>query len=687
MRDCDLSILFYTMANLNLIDGSSIWMHSVAETLHVDHRLQVTIPLRTPERRDVVTRALRRLERVELVDPRELGGRDPGGMSVVDSVTALERLDAKRRHDIVLLRAYDLCLEAVRRGRFSGRLWSCYILEPERDIADPAYLAGMTRIAEASRHVVCQSEEMRALLESLVPAAIGKTIILAPAIPVDTVPRPDPGRIVRRLIYAGKFHRFYPVDKMIDAFERLRTDHPDLEFHVAGDKFHRPKGDAAYAAALERRLMDTPGLVWHGGIGRDEVEALLARGGIALSLWDFRHGPGMNNLVISTKLLDFCSVGLPAILSRTAAQEEVLGPDYPLFVTAVDEALPLLRRLLVDPALYREAAERCFASSRPFTYPAVYAGIAPYIDRAAEERPVPSAGRRRIIVVADGPSEVEALLGPLARFDIDRSAPPGGRTAVVVYEGGGGRAGHRAPATGDRRVRILRLAVDGDDAVGPGEFDRVVVTSPALGRAVAAESGLPADRVIVIPRPIDDAQLARPKLAEAMFNVAVAGVPDERQRSILAALLARLRAADERFRLVIRDASATDDGARREGSWVVGPGGEDDELEWEPDDGDPVSWYRTVGFVVATDPDEAQARAMAEAMASAAVAIVVGPLGAAADWLVDEGAPLGPAEAAERIMRLVRDGTRDDEGASACDRARAAAGLAAVRAAWTRVIE
>jgi len=445
MRDRDLAILFYTMANLNLIDGSSIWMHSVAETLHVDDRLQVTIPLRTPERRDVVTRALRRLERVELVDPRELGRPDPGGMSVVDSVTALERLDAKRRRDIVLLRAYDLCLEAVRRGRFSGRLWSCYILEPERDIADPAYLAGMTRIAEASRHVVCQSEEMRALLESLVPAAIGKTIILSPAIPVDTVPRPDPGRIVRRLIYAGKFHRFYPVDKMIDAFERLRTDHPDLEFHVAGDKFHRPKGDAAYAAALERRLMDTPGLVWHGGIGRDEVEALLARGGIALSLWDFRHGPGMNNLVISTKLLDFCSVGLPAILSRTAAQEKVLGPDYPLFVTAVDEALPLLRRLLVDPALYREAAERCFTSSRPFTYPAVYAGIAPYIDRAAEERQV------LLPVVADRIEVVAVRAQPA----VARAAVPLDPGAVVGVVGIGVRA---ALEVGRERVGPVRHA-------------------------------------------------------------------------------------------------------------------------------------------------------------------------------------------------------------------------------------
>ena len=145
------------------------------------------------------------------------------------------------------------------------------------------------------------------------------------------------------MLYAGKFHPFYPVDWMIRIFRELRADLRDLEFHVAGDKFYRPKGDVTYASALEQALLSTPGLTWHGGIGRDDVEALLAAGGVAMNLWDYHHGPAMNDLVISTKLLDSCVVGLPIILNRTAAQEGVLGVDYPLFVEQVEEAGPLLR--------------------------------------------------------------------------------------------------------------------------------------------------------------------------------------------------------------------------------------------------------------------------------------------------------------------------------------------------------
>jgi glycosyltransferase involved in cell wall biosynthesis len=374
---------FYTPANLNLIDGSAIWVQSVAETLHVDPRVDMTIPLKVTDQRDVVTGLLRRLDRVRLIPPAFAKPRTRAAMTHDEALDLLERLDAAKPFDILLLRAYELCLAAVKRERFRGRLWSCYILEPEKDIASADYIDGMAEIARGSQHVVCQSEEMRALFESLVPGAIGRTILLPPAIPASTVTRPDPDRIVRRMIYTGKFHRFYPVPEMIGFFADLRTTYPDLEFHVAGDKIHRPPDDPGYAPQLERMLSGTEGLIWHGGIGRDAVERLLAGGGIALSLWDHRYGSEMNDLVISTKLLDYCSVGLPVILNRTAAQEAMLGPDYPLFVERSGEALPLLRRLLEDVKLYRDASARTYAATRRFTYPAVMDRVRPYLVHAS----------------------------------------------------------------------------------------------------------------------------------------------------------------------------------------------------------------------------------------------------------------------------------------------------------------
>ncbi len=372
-------ILLYSPANLNNIDGSTIWVQSVAETLHASPTTEILLPLRAPERRDVVTSLLRRLPRVELI-PAEQADRKVGanGLRATQVVELIERLDRDRPFDVILIRSFDVALATVRSERLHSRLWSTYVLEPERDTASPAYLRELAEIARGSRYLVAQSEEMRALTEALVPEARGKTILLPPAIPAEPARRADPDRIVPRLIYTGKFHPFYPVNRMVDFYLELKSEIPGLEFHVVGDKIHRPREDRTYAPTLEQALTHTDGLIWHGGIPRDQVETLIAQGGVALSLWDYRHGSRMNDLVISTKLLDYASVGVPVILNRTAAQESVLGPDYPLFVTRTDDALPLLRRTLTDPGLYREASERTYAGSRAFTYPNVLAHIAPF---------------------------------------------------------------------------------------------------------------------------------------------------------------------------------------------------------------------------------------------------------------------------------------------------------------------
>jgi len=389
------SVLLYSPANLNNVDGSTVWVDSVVRTLLVDPGVHVTLPLRAPQRRDVITATLRRLERVRLVDvhPR-LAGRALG-LSTTQALDLIERLDRDRPFDAILLRSFQLSLRATERPSLRGRIWACYILEPERDADDSEYRGAMGRIAEASRFVVVQSEGMRQLLESVVPAARGRTILLPPGIPDETSRRADPDRPVQRLVYTGKFHPFYPVERMIEFLTELRQGEvPGLEFHVAGDKFMDVEDDPGYAPRLRRLLETTPGVVWHGSMPREDVVNLVAEGGVALNLWDYRHGPQMNELVVSTKLLDYASVGVPVVLTRTPTQVELYGEAYPLFVDQVDEALPLLRRVLTEPDLYRLTAQRSYEASRAFTYPRVHALIAPYLG-AGESGPSfggPAAG-------------------------------------------------------------------------------------------------------------------------------------------------------------------------------------------------------------------------------------------------------------------------------------------------------
>lgn len=381
-----IPVLLYSPANLNQVDGSTIWVQSAAETLLVDPNVHLTMPLRSPIRRDVITGPLRALPRVELIDAHPRLAARTLGLTTSQALDLIERLDSLRPFAHIVLRSFELCLAAVRRPRLRGRIWSCYILEPERETADPAYRTAMARIAAGSRFVVVQSSGMEELLLALVPEARGRTILMPPGIPPNEPAPPSADRAPRvraRLIYTGKFHPFYPVERMIDDFTVLRGEFPELEFVVAGDKFMSPAGDPEYPIRLERRLRSTPGLTWRGSLARSATAALIAEGGIALNLWDYRHGPRMNDLVISTKLLDYAAAGVPIVLTRTRSQEELLGADYPLFVDTIDDALPLLRRLLADEALQQTAGARAFEASRGYTYPAVFGLIAPHLRSSA----------------------------------------------------------------------------------------------------------------------------------------------------------------------------------------------------------------------------------------------------------------------------------------------------------------
>ena len=468
-----IRVCLYSPADLNLVSGSSIWVQAVAETLHAGPNVQITIPLMAPERRRIITDPLRRLKRVELVDPRrQLRFVPPTGLYSTELLDLIEKLDRQQRFDHILLRSFPYCLAALGRPSIAGRLWSTYILEPERDIEDPDHLADLAAIAQASARVVVQSEEMRALFETLVPAGRGKAVILPPAVPPSAAPprRPAPRR--ERLLYAGKFHPFYPVPLIVDFLVELRRERPGLEFHVLGDQVFRSPATDDYADRLERALTTTDGVIWHGAVSRGEVGRIVGEGGIALSLWDYTHGSRINDLVVSTKLLDYCAAGVPVVLNRTAAQERILGEDYPLFVREPAEALQLIRALLEDERLYERAAAACVAAADRYTYPRVHADLAPFLEGRAtadlhtyDRAKLP--GARFNLGLLD-PSQEEmaqayGLLGDLRRAGSEPWRVVVGRSSAMPPEPGADPAAGRLRRPPDRLREVVATRTVDDE--------------------------------------------------------------------------------------------------------------------------------------------------------------------------------------------------------------------------------
>jgi glycosyltransferase involved in cell wall biosynthesis len=355
-----LLLALYAEVNMNLIDGSSVWVQSVGQTLTRIPGVEVTLLLRAREERDILTAPLRSNGRVDLVHPDLLGYQH--SLDAGEALDVLERLDEERGFDAVFLRGAAICAEAARREVFPGRLW-CYYLTPH-DFEPGQEIDQLRLLGSAAERIFCQTEPIRDLARAAVPDQAEKLVLLPPMIPAvaERKPRQDTGSGLK-LVYAGKFAPEYYFLDVIETFDRLRRDEPDAELHLVGDKIHNPPEDPTFRPAVEAALAATENLVWHGGVSRDRVDELLREADVALSV---RHP--MMDKELATKVLEYGAAGCAVILNRTSLYEGLLGADYPLFATDPGEILAVLKQMARNSDLRDEAAQRCAEAARRYTF-------------------------------------------------------------------------------------------------------------------------------------------------------------------------------------------------------------------------------------------------------------------------------------------------------------------------------
>lgn len=644
-------IALYGDVNLNLVDGSAIWLASLAHVLHRIERTRLTVLCKAPVRRDLVTAELAALPRLQLVE-------HPTGRALTpaQALDELERLDREAPFDLVVLRGYALARQGARRPRLAGRFWT-YLTDIEQDPA--ARTDGdrmeVAAIATVSDHLLCQTEQLRGHLEGIARAAANRTILLPPMVAptfVDAAARrpAHPAR-GRRLVYAGKFAPGWGVLEMVAAFARLRDVHPALELHVAGDKIHDPPDDPGFRPAVEAVLRSTDRLAWHGVVTRARVAALLADADIALSPRDHRLD---DSLELSTKLLEYGAAGVPVVCNRTAMHAELLGQDYPLFIDDLDELDTVLDEAIRDERRWRHAAEVAHGVAIGYTYDRVADLLRPHLARRVPD--VTWATRRppRVLVASHDRKFFTAISDHLARcgaqvaFDDWQGHARHDEAAskdllegadVVICEWAVGNAvwySHNLRPGQRLVVRLHRMELE---TPFPAEIrfdavERAVVVSEPFRDKVVAQLGWSTERIAVVPNWVDTLLLDRPKLPDARFHLGLLGwVPQRKRLDRALDVIERLTRDDDRWRLHLGGAPPW--GLR----WVWMRLAEREHFTDQLDrirlspvlrravnvDGhqhNVASWLRQVGFVLSPSDDESFHLAPAEGMASGAVPVI-----------------------------------------------------------------
>jgi glycosyltransferase involved in cell wall biosynthesis len=732
------SALVYGDVDMNLLDGSAIWLQSVTQAL-VAAGCAVTLVLKAPVRTDRLVAPLRDLPEVAIRSPhaeRLLPGLTEASLTVPQAIAALAALDKASPHDLVVLRGRALVSAAARDGSFDGRLWSYLTDVPQAVPAvTPKAAEDLTVIANASRYLLCQTEELRCFLEGSIAAACGKSVLFPPVLPALDIHR-DPQRAVAppgtplRLVYTGKFAPRWNTLEMTRLPALLAARGVAAEVHMVGDKVHDDPRDPTYKRRMrdalgEPRVAGTgggsgaPGVIWHGGQPRAEAMRLAATCDVGLS---WRHPELDSSLELSTKVLEFGQLGLPVILNRTPMHEALLGADYPLFAASIDDVADVAAAAC-DPAVFALAASRTSAAASSFALEAAAARLRTYLARAVPAGgasvPVGPAGRPPLRVVIAGhdlkfftPLIQSFRLQPDLEVRVDHWAALGEHDEsvsrelaewadVIICEWCTPNAvwySRNKSRSARLLVRLHRFELYSPypAQVKIGNVETVICVSDHYARLTREKTGWPAAKIVTVPNALDVLQFDRPKLDGARFHLGMTSMVPMRKRLDLALdVLEELRRDDDRYQLFVKS------GMPWELWWVWQHQEERSHyldafrrVQRSPllreavvfDDGGPdvPAWLRRIGFILSVSDDESFHMAPAEGMASRAVPAVRHWPGAETiydtRWIREN-----PAEMAASIAALSSPQAWEDARQAAHQDVRAF-DLAVVGETWLRLI-
>jgi len=707
--------LVYGDIDLNLLDGSAIWLQSVTQAL-ARAGCEVTLLLKAP-----VTTS--RLIAPMLAEPG-ITIRSPHkeqlattAVPAADAPSLLARLDGEKQYDLLVLRGRKVTTAVAQSKAFDGRLWAYLTDVPQSVPGLTTELAGeLAAIAMSARYLLCQTEDLRCFLEGSIPQACGKCVLLPPILA--DIPGTRHERAAAkplRLVYTGKFAPRWNTLEMTRLPELLGAKGIAAELHMVGDKIHNDPADAGYRQRM-RAALEQDTVTWHGGQSREDAMRLAETCDIGLS---WRHPELDASLELSTKVLEFGALGLPVILNRTPAHEALLGADYPLFAATLDDVVTVATAAAGDPGTYRLAADRASRAAGDFTMDRAAQRLRRYLAQALPARRAEEAAERlRVVVAGHDLKFFTPLLGQL-RLDPDldvmvdqwpglgKHDPAASRELaawadVVICEWCGPNAVwySKHKRRGSRlliRLHRFELSSPYPEQVKIGNVDQVICVSRHYARLVRERTGWPEAKVVTVPNALDVTQLDRPKLDGARFHLGFVGVVPSRKRLDLALdVLAELRREDDRYLLFVKSAMPW------EHWWVWQHESERDHFNvalrrsqrdallrgaviFDDAGPDVAAWLRRVGYVLSTSDDESFHVAPAEGMVSRAVPVLRHWPGAETTYDM-RWIRRGPAEMAAAIGSLSDEQAWREAGAMAHDQAVERFALPDVARAWHRLL-
>jgi glycosyltransferase involved in cell wall biosynthesis len=634
-----LKLMVYGDINLNIIDGSSVWLVELLRLLASDPRVELDFLHKALDQGGPLNEQVRDIPHLNRIE------KPVRSMKPEQAIEAIRSLDAEHRYDRVFVRGN------IAMGRelikFLPRRLAYYTLEPFQRLGEltSAEKVEIGELLNQTAFTVVQSERMRSSYSREFGIPKEQLYILPPLIP-PILKNPGFRNRFNSLCYTGKFSEEWGTLGLVDTYKRLKELLPYARLNIAGNKFHGDLGGRK--EEIEQFFTSDESVNWVGVVSRQDSIQLSRNSDIGFAL--------RSNLIdnddsqeLSTKLFEYMSGGKPVILRATKVHRALMGVNYPLFAETPEQAAEKCAKAMTDVGLYSQAARMAYDAYKRFAKNLNHGEI---VERLLQ-------GKKTTILFAG--HDLKFLTDTINAYQKDNNFE-------VLIDQWKNHSDHNVKTSEDmlkqadiifcewglnnirwysrRKIKgqrlIVRIHLQENrrqqflDQAKKDAIDKYIFISPYRFEEFVEMHNLPRSKVRMIFNTVDVDKFHKKKHPEARWTLGFVGIVPWRKRFDRALqLFDKLWREDNRYILRIKGKLPEDY------PWMKIPP-RDKELEsfnkmydqidsapWKDNvffDGhgdDMPEWYQRIGYLISTSDFEGSHQAVAEGMASGATPLML----------------------------------------------------------------
>ncbi len=361
-------ILIYGDLDLNIIDGSSIWLVNLAKLLLEDKENYVDILLKKRIRNHILVGEIEKRYRIRLLYVKNY----IDNITEVDTgniVKVLKTVDELRDYSCMIIRGTQV-MERVASSDMITKVipYLTDFCHDKDKMADTQknFLKDLYRKVQA---YFVQTQAMKEYLQDVLQVDGKKFHVLYPVVFPGKRERQEP----KTLVYAGKIAKNWNILELLNIMEKLKEKDPAVKLHFIGSKVNRDLADRKQE--IFSRLRNADNIIFHGALPHSETERITKKCclGYSFRSTEVDHD---HSLEVSVKLLEYCHSGVPVVLRHTRMHEAILGEDYPLFVESEEECLEKILMAFHEPEVWARAEACLTRSADRFSVEHIYSNVA-----------------------------------------------------------------------------------------------------------------------------------------------------------------------------------------------------------------------------------------------------------------------------------------------------------------------